>query len=328
MRIVVTGSSGHLGEGLTLTLRARGDDVVGLDLRKGRETDLVASINDREAVRESFRGAGAVVHTATLHKPHVATHSRQAFVDTNVTGTLHLLEEAVAAGVGRFVFTSTTSTFGRAMVPAAGAPAAWITEDVPPEPKNIYGVTKLAAEHLCELFHRRESLPCLVLRTSRFFPDADDRRAVRETYADENVKANEYLYRRVDLDDAVQAHLAALERAPAIGFDRYIISATSPFEKHDLSRLRADPGGVVAERFPEYREIYARHGWRLFDGIERVYVNAKARGELGWRPKVDFGSVLAALGRGEGIWGDLARRVGEKGYHDQTFPDGPYPVDE
>jgi len=72
---------------------------------------------DRVAVRQALSGTDAVLHTATLHKPHVGSHPRQAFVDTNITGTLTLLEEAVRAEVGRFVFTSTTSTFGRALTP-------------------------------------------------------------------------------------------------------------------------------------------------------------------------------------------------------------------
>ena len=67
-------------------------------------------------------GVRAVYHAATLHKPHVATHSRQDFVDTNITGTLNLLEEAVAAGVEAFVFTSTTSVFGDALTPPPGLP--------------------------------------------------------------------------------------------------------------------------------------------------------------------------------------------------------------
>lgn len=69
-------------------------------------------------------GVDAVIHTATLHKPHIATHARQDFVDTNITGTLNLLEGAAAAGVTSFVYTSTTSTFGRALVPPQGAPPA------------------------------------------------------------------------------------------------------------------------------------------------------------------------------------------------------------
>ena len=136
-----------------------------------------------------MRAVDAVIHTATLHKPHVATHARQDFVNTNITGTLHLLEEAMTNGVGAFVFTSTTSAFGRALTPYAGAPAAWITEDVVPVPRNIYGVTKVAAENLCELFHRNLGLPCLILRTSRFFPEPDDRKETRQTYDDANVKA-------------------------------------------------------------------------------------------------------------------------------------------
>ena len=131
------------------------------------------------------------------------------------------------AGVGRFVFTSTTSTFGRALTPAEGEPAAWITEDVTPVPRNIYGATKRAAEDLCELIWRDHRLPCVILRTSRFFPEPDDRDDVRSAYDDLNLKVNELLHRRVDLEDVVGAHLLALERAPAIGFGRYIISATT-----------------------------------------------------------------------------------------------------
>src|SRR3712207_1652245 len=174
MRILVTGSAGHLGEALVRVLGAEpGVEVVGLDVLPSPTTTVVGSVADRECVRACTRGVDAVLHVATLHKPHVGSHRRQEFVDTNVTGTLTLLEEAVAAGVGRFVFTSTTSAFGRALTPPPGAPAAWITEDVTPVPRNVYGVTKTAAEDLCELVHREGALPCLILRTSRFFPESD-----------------------------------------------------------------------------------------------------------------------------------------------------------
>jgi UDP-glucose 4-epimerase len=330
VRILVTGSAGHLGEALVLTLReARremGADVYGLDRRPSPFTDAVGSITDRAFVRESLRGAGAVVHAATLHKPHVGTHSRQAFVDTNVTGTLTLLEEAVAAGVGALVYTSTTSAFGAALTPSAGEPAAWITEDVAPIPRNIYGATKAAAESLCELIHRTEGLPCLVLRTSRFFPEEDDRAEVRRAYADANVKVNELLYRRVDLEDVVSAHLLALERAATIGFARYVISATTPFTREDLPALRVDAPAVLARHCPDYAALYAARGWRMFPGIERVYVNERARRELGWRPRHDFASALARLAAGEDLASPLARRIGAKGYHDRAFEEGPYPV--
>lgn len=309
------------------TLRAAGSRVMGLDLLDSPWTDETGSITDRGLVRACMRGMDAVLHTATLHKPHVATHTRQEFVDTNVTGTLHLLEEALAAGVGSFVFTSTTSAFGRALVPPAGAPAAWITEDVTPVPRNIYGVTKTAAEELCELFHKDHGLACLILRTSRFFPEEDDHAPTRSAYEDGNVKANEYLYRRVDLADAAGAHLLALERAPALGFGRYIISATTPFTRGDLVELPADAPRVVARHFPDYEQEYARRGWTMFPSIDRVYVNERARADLDWRPRYDFRRVLDGLKAGRDPRSPLARAVGSKRYHDRTFACGPYPVE-
>ena len=214
MRIVVTGSSGHLGEALVRVLGGEGHDVVGLDVVDSPFTTVTGSITDGACVRRTVEGADAVLHTATLHKPHIGSHARPEFVDTNIVGTLTLLERAVAAGVGRFVFTSTTSAFGRALTPPPGAPAAWVTEDVASAPRNIYGVTKSAAEDVCELISRDHGLPCVVLRTSRFFPEGDDVDEPGTAYADANVKANELLYRRVDLDDVVTAHRLAMERAP------------------------------------------------------------------------------------------------------------------
>jgi nucleoside-diphosphate-sugar epimerase len=317
MRIVVTGSSGHLGEALCRVLRADGVDVVSIDRLFSPHTTLVGSITDRELVRGALRGADAVLHAATLHKPHVGSHTRRDFVDTNVTGTLTLLEEAVAAGVGAFVFTSTTSAFGRALTPPPGAPAAWVTEEVAPVPRNVYGVTKTAAEDLCELVHRDHGLPVVILRTSRFFPEADDRDDVRAAYADANLKVNELLYRRVDLADVVSAHRCALERAAGLGFGRYIISATTPFTPADLAELRVDAPAVVARHVP-FADVYERLGWRMLDAIERVYVNAAARRDLGWEPVHDFAFALQRLAAGEEWRSELAVAVGAKGYHAET----------
>jgi UDP-glucose 4-epimerase len=201
--------------------------------------------------------------------------------------------------VQSFVFTSTTSAFGDALVPPAQAPAAWITEEVRPVPKNIYGATKTAAEDLCELFHRNHGLPCLILRTSRFFPEADDNEDLRRVYEDSNLKANEFLYRRADIEDVVSAHLLAMEKAPALGFGRYIVSATTPFAREDLAELRVNAPSVVKRRVPIYENEYARRGWKMFPTIDRVYVNERARAKLGWRPRYDFQRVLEPLRAGE-----------------------------
>jgi UDP-glucose 4-epimerase len=322
VKVLVTGSAGHLGEALVRSLRREGHEVVGIDLLGSPFTTLVGSITDREVVRRCLDGVRGILHAATLHKPHVGSHTRRQFVDTNITGTLNLLEEAVAADVESFVFTSTTSAFGRALAPPPGAPAAWITEDVVPIPRNVYGVTKTAAEDLSELVHRDHGLPCLILRTSRFFPEQDDRDELRAAYADDNLKANEYLYRRVDLEDVVSAHRLALDRAPAIGFGKYIVSATTPFGPEHLAELRTDAPAVVRRLFPDYEGEYEQRGWTMFRSIERVYVNSRAREELAWSPLYDFRHVLDSLAAGEDPRSPLAREVGAKGYHAMSV--GPY----
>lgn len=327
MRVLVTGSSGHLGEALSRTLLGLGHEVIGLDVIAGPYTQRLGSICDRAFVRRCIAGCATVFHPATLHKPHVATHSRQDFLDVNLTGTLNLLEEAVATGVESFVYTSTTSVFGDAMAPPASDPAVWVTEDTVAVPKNIYGVTKAAAEDLCQLFSRNQGLSTMVLRTSRFFPEEDDDRTVRARYTDDNLKTNEYLYRRVDIEDVVSAHLLAARRAPALGFRRYVISATTPFLPEDLAALRAHAPLIVRRRVPGYDAVYARHCWNMAQGIDRVYVNQRAREELGWAPRHDFASIVARLDAGEDIRSPLARQIGSKGYHAETFSDGPYPVD-
>ncbi|MCF6319079.1 MAG: NAD(P)-dependent oxidoreductase, partial [Proteobacteria bacterium] len=184
MKILITGSSGHLGEALVRTLKPLQYQVIGLDIKPSKFTDIVGSIADRETVKIAIHEVDVVMHTATLHKPHVVTHSKQDFIDTNVTGTLNLLEESKRQGVKSFVFTSTTSTFGDSLRPTKGQPAVWVNEDLVPQAKNIYGVTKIAAENLCQLFHRNHQLPCVVLKTSRFFPEADDDKTMRESYCD------------------------------------------------------------------------------------------------------------------------------------------------
>jgi UDP-glucose 4-epimerase len=326
MTVLVTGSAGHLGEALLRTLVSGGTPVRGIDVRPSSFTAEVGSICDRDFLRRCLYGVQAVIHAAALHKPHLATHEAADFTRTNVTGTALLLAEAAAARVTRVVFTSSTSAFGSALTPGPGQPAAWITEAVTPITKNVYGATKLEGEALCERAFDERRLPVVVLRTSRFFPEDDDDSAVRQTYARANVQANELLFRRVDLEDVVSAHLQALRRAPDFGFARFIVSATTPFSSTDLAELRAQAHTVLARVAPAYQGLYAARGWRMFPSIDRVYVNEAARARLGWQPRYDFAHVLRCLGEQGDFHSELSRLVGVKGYHEREFAHGPYPV--
>ena len=265
-----------------------------------------------------MRGVTAVLHAATLHKPHVASHSRQAFVDINVTGTLNLLEAAVAEKRARFIYTSTTSSFGDALTPPAGAPAAWITEDVAPIPKNIYGVTKVAAEDLCQLFHRNQRLPCLVLRTSRFFPEQDD--VPRETRG---------LRRRQPQDQRAAVSAGGRRRR---GRPRTCArwtrraswdSGASSSARPRRSRAPTPPSSAATRRGCSQGRcrstpaIYSARGWKMLPTLDRVYDNERARLLLGWQPQYDFRRALQAIAHGADWRSPLARAIGSKGYHRQ-----------
>jgi UDP-glucose 4-epimerase len=304
MNILVTGSSGWLGQALVPRLVRDRHRVVGLDPEAGPTTEVVGSVVDRALVRRLVRehAIEAIVHAAARHKPHIETHDNSEFVAVNVQGTLNLLEEAVAEGskVDRFVFTSTTSLMISQRIrdgKAGGArEAMWIDETLTPlEPRNIYGVTKRAAEELCRLFNHLHRLPIVVLRTSRFFPEEDDM-AHAIAQSSENTKANEFLFRRLSVEDAAEAHVAALAKAPDIGFDTFIISALTPFSRQDCRELIVDAPSVVARYFRDYRDKYARRGWTMFDSIDRVYDAGKAKRELGFVCKIGFREVLDSLG--------------------------------
>ncbi|RJT41969.1 NAD(P)-dependent oxidoreductase [Mesorhizobium waimense] len=300
MRILLTGSSGWLGSALAPRLRSLGHEVIGLDPAPSVQTQVVGSVADRDLVMRTVadNGIEAIIHGGALHKPNIEHNRNEDFVETNVRGTLSLLDAAVAFGVQRFVFTSTTSLMIsqaiRAGFTGGARRAAWLTEEMSPEPRNIYGVTKLSAEHLCRLYHIEHGLPVIVLRTARFFPEADDMAHAIEQ-SDANTKANELLFRRLTVEDAAEAHVAALEKVPQLGFDIFIVSAPTPFRPEDCEALIADAPSVVVRYFPDYPALYARKGWTMFSSIDRVYDASRARERLGFVCKTGFADVLAAL---------------------------------
>ena len=268
MRILVTGAAGLIGGAVAATLRLS-HDVAGLDLREAPQVDLRGDI----AASHDLIGFDAVVHVAALHAPHVGLVPEAEFRKVNVDATARLLDAALAAGVSRFVLTSSTSVYGHALEPANGR-AAWIDETVEPQPRDIYDETKLAAEALV----RAAGLRGAILRMSRCFAEPlRDMAAYR-------------LHRGIDRRDVARAHALALDAAT--GCETYLISAIPAFLPEDGQMLLEDAPTAVRRRSPEVAAAFQGRGWPLPRTIGRVYCPARAAAKLGFVSRYSAMDVL------------------------------------
>jgi UDP-glucose 4-epimerase len=279
MRILITGSSGQLGTEIARQL-SQDYEITGVDIIPGEWTQHRINITDRDAVDTIMKGIDGVIHIASLHARHLFEHSKQSFIDTNITGTLTLLEAAARYQVKRFVYTSTTSLYGFAMVPRDRA--VWVTETLPPQPRDIYDITKITAEELCQHFALTMGLPVICLRTARFFPEPPELVALYR------------LYRGVDVRDAAAAHVLAVTNQD-ITFDVFNIAAQSPFQASDMPALLHNATSVLQSRVPEAIQFFTQHGWSLPTSIDRVYVIEKARQQLRYQPVYNFQTYISSL---------------------------------
>jgi UDP-glucose 4-epimerase len=253
-------------------------EVIGLDIKDGPYTTVIGSITDGPLVDDLCTRVEAVIHTAALHAPHVGLVPDDDFRHTNVCGTEALLRASLKGSVQRFVYTSTTSLYGQAMVPRDRA--VWVTEALEPIPRDIYDETKIAAEAACARA-AQAGLTCVSLRMSRCFPEPDRLMAIYR------------LYRGVDPRDVSQAYVLALT-ARLTGFKVFNISAATPFQPEDAGALLTDAGRVILKYYPWAKEAFARRDWPLPETIDRVYAIDQAQQGLGYRPQYNFASLFEA----------------------------------
>ncbi|WP_129717422.1 NAD(P)-dependent oxidoreductase [Pedobacter sp. SYP-B3415] len=279
MKVLVTGSAGKLGSAVMKKLRSAGLTAVGADLVDSPMTNLVLDVKDSTAVDNACRGIDAVIHTAALHGRHYELgFERKAFIDTNVYGTLHLLNAAVKHGIWRFLYVSTTSIYGHAMVDPEKA--VWVDEALAEQPRDIYDISKQTAEQLCRDFFYKERLCTSVYRVGRFLPE------------EPNLLANHRLYRGLDERDGAEALYRALHQ-DFKQFEIFNIAGSSPFTKDDLILLKTDPVSAITRHYPHAAEIYRKRGWRFPDSIDRIYVTRKAERMLAYKPRYTFDYLLA-----------------------------------
>ena len=171
-KCLVTGAAGFVGSHLSERLLADGHEVVGLDAfipyyPRARKEDNLRNVRQADAFtfheldlrRDDLHGAldgvDAVFHLAAQAGLVRSWGEFDSYMTCNVLATQRLLEAAAAAGVSHFLNISTSSVYGRF---ATG------NEEAPLEPVSPYGITKLAAEHLCRAYARKDDLPITILR--------------------------------------------------------------------------------------------------------------------------------------------------------------------
>lgn len=279
MRLLVTGASGRIGRALVVRL-ARGHQVLGLDQAPSSTAHWVGDLADAGLLARALQGVDAVVHAAALHAPQVGRLPDAAFQRVNVDATRALAEAACAAGVGQFIYTSTTALYGDAATPPGAA--GWVDESLAPQPRTIYHHSKLAAEQLLACYADAGAFGLTVLRMSRCFPETAPQMACAR------------LHRGIDARDVAEAHARALDTARP-GSRVYLLSGATPFQPADMAALKADAPAVLRQRAPALVQAFAERGWALPASIDRVYSPALAQRELRWQPRHGFASVLRQL---------------------------------
>ncbi len=278
MKILVTGSSGKLGSTTVKHLIALGYDVLGIDVTEYATTSSIVDIENSDSVNFISKGFDAIIHTAALHGKHFElNYPREDFIKTNILGTLNLLNACVKNGIKKFLYTSTTSIYGSALVD--NDKAVWVDELLPEKPRDIYDITKQTTEQLCKDFFNKEGIQASVYRVGRFLPESD------------NLKINHRLYRGLDERDGAEALQLALH-VDFVDFEIFNISSGSPFGKADVEMLKKNPVACILKYFPEANEVYQRKNWAFPKSIDRVYVCDKAKQMLGYKPQYTFEYLL------------------------------------
>ena len=277
--VLITGSSGQSGKAIVKLLSST-YNIIGFDINGGEFTTQIGNLTDWATIKEITKGVSAIIHTASLHAPHIKTHPREDFVDTNIKGTLYLLEAAKLNDVRKLIYTSTTSLYGESL--ENPDKAVWVTEEIQTKARDIYDITKLTAEEICKDFFNPDKLQTISLRVSRFWDEPLDKKLFYR------------MYRGVDVRDVAMAHKLAIDKN-IDSFEIFNISAQSIFEISDIFELRKNLYSLLKKRYPKIIELFSKRGWTLPNYIDRVYVIDKARKQLDYNPVYNIDKIIDQL---------------------------------
>lgn len=293
MRILITGAAGTLGSVAIPRLVERGHEVLGLDVRRGSAECAwtIADVRDADAVSSATEHADVIVHAAAFHGIHLAERSRREFYELNVTGTFNVWEAAVEHGVRGVLFSSTMGVYGDSRRPAGDHDVAFLDEELPLLPGDVYGWTKLVGEELCRFHARVNGVPSIALRFGMFVPEPFFRYGVRLLYGGVHEE---------DVADAVAAAVDRLGRGGSrsgSGFEALNVESPLPFAPDDAASLRDDPLGVLDRHWPGASDLLRSRGVARLQPVTEIFPVRRLEEALGIRPSHDFGAWLRELER-------------------------------
>lgn len=307
MHVLITGADGFIGSHLTEALVRQGHAVRAFVLYNsfnswgwldncapdvaGKFEVFAGDIRDPYGVKSALNGCDAVLHLAALIAIPYSYHSPETYVDTNVKGTLNVLQAARELGVQRMVHTSTSEVYGTAQfVP--------ITETHPLNAQSPYSATKIAADQLAHSFYTSFGLPVVIVRPFNTYGPRQSARAVIPTIIAQIAKGQ----RRVKLGavsptrdfsfvaDTVAGFIAALDSGNGLG---EVVNLGSNFEISigDTAKLIAESMNAEIEVITDETRLRPE-----LSEVERLWADtSKAKHLFGWQP--NYGS-RDGFGRG------------------------------
>ena len=314
MRILVTGGTGFTGKALVRRLLNDGHSVIAMDYKEGIKTQelrdwgaevVIGSVTEREVVKQCMKGVEVVQHVAAAFREMNVPETY--YDEVNVGGTRICLEEAMAAGVKKFIYCSTCGVHGNVKNPPTD-------EAHNIAPADYYQQTKYNAEPVVKSFHEK-GLPCVILRPSAIYGPGDPerffmiyRRAAKGVFP--MFGGGKTLYHPVYIDNLVDAMVLAM--APGKGDGKvYLIADAEYIPIEDLVKRIGKAMGidVKIKHYPAWPLVVAGHicekvckPFKIAPPIfprrvdwyrqNRAFDISAARRDLGYDPKVGLDEGL------------------------------------